>query len=569
MKKAYLSLKSLQNTINYFQSLDITNNRKVNKYTSLGLFLFLKYHGISTDREINKLDFTKKEYSLEILKMLCGLFDETEIGKKYTCVFPFALNNFSEDNKDCYYNPGTAFDKLLGRIPDTCDNSLIDGQYLTKIADNGNYRLNNNYLIIVKEYLPEDKKLDINFLAAWIYRFYAFQYDDNEYTKIDNFSDCFTRILRKRFIHDFKISEYEQRELLNTSSNNLITPSNICVTGEQLRDLIGLKGKAEISNDSYHQIDFKPKQIISLDEVNQMSQITDRNITVDKLAYLLNNYKQVILYGCPGTGKTYSAKLLENRYKKVSFIQFHPSTDYESFIGGIKYDYINKSFKPQKGYFLNLCEEAEKDLSNNYLIVIDEINRGNLTKIFGEVIVALDRNYQVELLFEELDCQRNSERINLKIPNNLHILGTMNSSDRSVAFVDYALRRRFTFIKFYPNYEIVRELSDDSSLDIHIDKLFQQINYKLLDVLKDEDLLLGQAYFLPSWAMVNGTINWTNEMLQDVFNYSILPILEEYTYSKQSILESIIGSSLSQGITDVERFIEALKERFPSIKKDG
>ena len=145
----------------------------------------------------------------------------------------------------------------------------------------------------------------------------------------------------------------------------------------------------------------------------------------------------------------------------------------------------------------------------------------------------------------------------------------MNSTDRSIAFVDYALRRRFTFVRFYPNYEIVRLLSDDSDLDIDVTNLFEAINRKLFDTLKDEDLLLGQSYFLPKWAIEENKIKWKMETLQDTFNYSVLPILEEYTYGKQSILESIIGTELANRISDVEIFFQALKDRFPSIVKQN
>ena len=118
----------------------------------------------------------------------------------------------------------------------------------------------------------------------------------------------------------------------------------------------------------------------------------------------------------------------------------------------------------------------------------------------------------------------------------------MNSADRSIALVDYALRRRFVFIRYFPNYEIVKDLADQEQLpEIDITELFEALNKKIFEILKDEDLLLGHSYFLPSWAMESGKVKWNKKVLLETINYSILPILEEYTYGKKSILNNLQG----------------------------
>lgn len=557
MKSVFVSSQSLQETVDYFKSFDIIDHHL------FGMFLFLKSCDISETKPITKNDYIPDKKGLNQLRMLGAIFDNGETGLKHACVFPFAP--LDENNNKAYFNPGTQFNGLLSRIPDLIDNSLIE-HYLIRsnINEEKAYRLKPRYLNTIKELLPLGKKISIEYFSAWIYRFQEVETSDNWVNAPESFATEFTRVLIKQFKSDFRITPDEERELFQIS-DQLIIPSIERSTGKYLRDLMGFSNKPEVITQS--SINNIPNKIIPLAKVIEMSQITGKNITEEKLLQLLDRHKQVILFGSPGTGKTWIAQSLKSKYYRTANLQFHPSTDYESFIGGVKYNPSTDKFETQKGYFLKLCEEALKNSENKYLLLIDEINRGNLTRIFGEAIVALDREYEVELLLEIQDSQAIYQRLFLKIPNNLHILGTMNSTDRSIAFVDYALRRRFTFVKFHPNYEVVRSLSDDSDMEIDVTNLFETINRKLFDTLKDEDILLGQSYFIPKWAIDGNKIKWTKETLQDTFNYSVLPILEEYTYGKQSILESIIGADLASRVLDTEMFLKAIKEQFPSIIK--
>lgn len=141
----------------------------------------------------------------------------------------------------------------------------------------------------------------------------------------------------------------------------------------------------------------------------------------------------------------------------------------------------------------------------------------------------------------------------------------MNSADRSIALVDYAIRRRFAFVNFYPNSEIIDYMSDYSNLpSIKISKLMNGINSKLLSVLGDADLLLGQSYFMPKWAIDPNThkILWSEDVLLSLFNYYILPIIEEYTYGNKRYLINILGDKLPTRIDNSSEFIREIRYQF-------
>ena len=151
----------------------------------------------------------------------------------------------------------------------------------------------------------------------------------------------------------------------------------------------------------------------------------------------------------------------------------------------------------------------------------------------------------------------------LKIPENLYIIGTMNSADRSIAFIDYAIRRRFAFVKFNPNYSVVQNNSEYiGNYDVKIYQIMKQINLRILEVLKNEDLLLGKSFFMPDWIKKQGKFIWTDVDLKALFNYYIIPIIEEYTYSNINDLRKIVGVSISNRIQDIDKFIKELVQEF-------
>lgn len=170
-----------------------------------------------------------------------------------------------------------------------------------------------------------------------------------------------------------------------------------------------------------------------------------------EIEILLEEKKQIIFYGPPGTSKTYLARIfaeyLVGGKENVEIVQFHQSYSYEDFIEGIKPDISEGktvTFSKQPGKFKILTQRCIENPDKKFVLIIDEINRGNISKIFGELIYLLEyRKEKISLTY--------SPDESYSIPSNLYIIGTMNSADRSIAFVDYALRRRFYFKEFYPN----------------------------------------------------------------------------------------------------------------------
>jgi len=247
-----------------------------------------------------------------------------------------------------------------------------------------------------------------------------------------------------------------------------------------------------------------------------------------------NLVKNIILYGIAGVGKTHNTNKLislieeENSDKeifetiknnelsnsidvsdikeRVRFITFHQSFGYEDFIEG---------FRPNKegnivlvdGIFKEICKEAIEDKEKNYYLVIDEINRGNISKIFGELITLIEENKRDKL---EITLPYSKELF--KIPSNLYIIGTMNSTDKSIALIDIALRRRFTFLKMKPNASLINYSKAK--------KIFENLNQYILNTL-GEDYQIGHSYFMD----IEG-----EDDLDFVLEYKIEPLLEEYFY---------------------------------------
>ena len=254
-------------------------------------------------------------------------------------------------------------------------------------------------------------------------------------------------------------------------------------------------------------------------------------IEYEKLNNLLNKKKNIILEGAPGVGKTFMAKRLA--YSRIGFkdkskvlmIQFHQSYSYEDFIEGIRP--VDAKFKVVDGVFKEFCIKAQNDKSNNYYCIIDEINRGNISKILGELMMLIEADKRDN---EKLKLPYSGEEF--YVPENLYIIGMLNTADRSLALIDYALRRRFSFYKVKPAFNNGKfKQYIESYLDERFERLIEQI--KELNVAICDDDSLGNGFEIGHSYFCQLNHEYEKE-LDDIIEYDIVPMLKEYWFDDES-----------------------------------
>ncbi len=248
----------------------------------------------------------------------------------------------------------------------------------------------------------------------------------------------------------------------------------------------------------------------------------------ETLAGLVNNKMNVILQGAPGVGKTYAAKRLAYSImgvkdpNRVMMVQFHQSYSYEDFIMGFRP--TENGFELKTGVFYNFCKTAGEDSENKYFFIIDEINRGNLSKIFGELFMLIEndkRDIPMQLLYA-------NEKFS--VPGNVYIIGMMNTADRSLAMLDYALRRRFAFFEMKPGFESDGFREYRMKLNSpKFDRLIQCVE-RLNDVIVDDDSL-GEGFCIGHSFFCN-LDEATDQALSGIVEYEIIPLLKEYWFDE-------------------------------------
>lgn len=534
------------------------------------IFLVLKKMGISIKDPVSNIDFRagsrkRRKVIFEALQMTTALFDPSEKPGKFCSVDVFAFDNSNTPDYK-YFNGGTVWEKLPGRIPDTIDNTLRDYFLNREVAKDGArfFTLRQNYLdILTGPSFLDGRKINVYLLASWLYRFYEFE-------DVENISPLsFLTYLRDLFYKDFNINEKESKRLFKEDIID-VSFSDDHISGKRIRDRLP-EIKSEIYHEKLPSFPAKPKFNYTDYKYNRGK----ISMNEDEIYSVLKKHRQVILFGPPGTGKSYVAKKVSEmerdgkrifKERNVLTIQFHPSYRYEDFIGGVRWD--PKDNKPTivEGQLLSLCKEACKNPSEEFLLIIDEINRGKISNIFGEAIMTLDRDFKVKIsegfFTKELAVTEDGLFF---IPKNLYILGTMNSTDRSLALIDYALRRRFHFIRtdfdkikleeYYSKNGRSPEIEHHGNT-FNVIEFATKLNERIEEVLGRE-MTLGQSYFMAE----SGTWDITEFMRQ--FNYLLLPMLEEYTFGKAEKLSEILRG-LNKRFTDEEEFYAAIQEYLTS-----
>ena len=317
------------------------------------------------------------------------------------------------------------------------------------------------------------------------------------------------------------IKELENMEFIKNSQGTFFK-----LTEEEYNVLIDLIRETnpiqtEKKNTPYTEKDFLNEVYITKD-------------SYDRMKNLLLTKKNIILQGAPGVGKTFAANRLaysimgEKDNSRVELIQFHQSYSYEDFIMGYKPN-EEGGFYLKKGVFYAFCKKAKADPDRPYFFIIDEINRGNMSKIFGELLMLIENHYRgktVKLAYsDEL----------FDVPANLHIIGMMNTADRSLAMIDYALRRRFSFIDMKPGFtsEGFKQYQKDMYSELFITAI--EAISKLNTEIKNDDSLgegfcIGHSYFCEQKSFSEG---W----LRNVIDYDIIPMLREYWFDNNQKYE--------------------------------
>lgn len=279
-----------------------------------------------------------------------------------------------------------------------------------------------------------------------------------------------------------------------------------------------------------------------------------------RIQIVLERKGQVILYGPPGTGKTYWAettacelsarqifgksfgKLNQHQRQRVfgsstSSVQlctFHPAYGYEDFLEGYRPQVLNDqmTFVRQSGIFKQLCELARKDATNNYYLIIDEINRGDIPRIFGELLTLLEKDKRGKSILLPLSGTEFS------VPANVFVIGTMNTADRSIALLDSALRRRFGFVEMLPDPTV---LSSSVIEGIPLGLWLVELNQRILQFVGRDarNLQIGHAYFLDNGKPITELSKFARVLRED-----IIPLLEEYCYEDYGALRRILGTAL-------------------------
>ena len=258
---------------------------------------------------------------------------------------------------------------------------------------------------------------------------------------------------------------------------------------------------------------------------------------------LLADKKQVIFQGPPGTGKTYVAQQLARHLAgsedRVTLVQFHPSYAYEDFVQGFRPTLQSgqAGFVLRDGPLLRAAERARREPGEKHFLIIDEINRGNLAKVFGELYYLLEyRDEEITLQYQADGDKRFS------LPKNLYIIGTMNTADRSIALVDLALRRRFYFMEFHPDVEPIR-----SVLHLWLEENAHEMEWVAGVVERANDLLRDDRHAAigPSYFMKNGL---DHDMVDRIWKHSVLPYIEERRFGGEEVTEEFDLERLMDGI---------------------
>ncbi len=520
----FISTATIKKAYEELTNLDYSNQ------SILHIFLILKGIGINNIK-YEDVDIIKRR-GISYAQDLSSLFSDFE-EKPDKCDFinPFMMNEWGT-------NPT---EKLNKWISSRVKNNIVGGATTWRkiiMQDvNGDFKFVFDYINQIKKVtIGNVGKIPLEAIAIWTNRFTEF----DERVSINK--------IIVSFLDRYHLNQNERNELFRmTSYIKTVEYGSILHNTETIRNLIG---KPKGLNDWVLSKPLIGTVDLTNTNMRRFNMSTINKIDTALLMRILKYYHQLILSGPPGTSKSYLCGEISKNYDKTFHIQFHPQYSYQQFVGGYVVDGAEVHY--EKGLMLKIIEDAKMNNNKKFLIVIDEINRANTSQVFGDLIQCLDRNNKVDII-----CDGTQKEY--FIPKNIDIIGTMNTTDRTIGALDYALKRRFLDVYCGSNPQILYELCPNDGF-ILLSEFLEKINGNLYEVLKNKEMCIGHAMFLnEEYKGKDGKFNWNFENFELLFNYKIVPLVEEYCYGNQEQIYEILGDDLPKRLTGDE-FKEALEE---------
>ncbi len=390
-----------------------------------------------------------------------------------------------------------------------------------------------DYVNIIKNMAFDSLTINLLALAVWSNRFCGFE------RKVTAKDIC------DEFLRTYNIDVEENNAFLNSRTDFEVEYSTTMHDAAKIRSMIG--GAKPAAAWSAGDMTDTAAQHIMVSYAFDGKPSGLQEVSVDLVRNILNKYSQLILEGPPGTSKSYFASQIAKEYDEVIHVQFHPQYSYQNFVGGYVVDRTDVVYK--KGVLLKLLENLDE--AKRYLIIIDEFNRANVSQVLGEVIQCLDRAQSVSL-----NVDGGLETI--QIPRNVHIIATLNTTDRTLGTIDYAIKRRFMNIYCPAEPNLLIDLCPSAGF-ISLCDFLKKLNGNLVRTTGNRDLCVGHAVFLSEHVKEGDKYKWDFSEFRELYNYKILPMIEDYCSNNRDMVQDIVGYKLSTQL-DQNDFEDSLKE---------
>jgi 5-methylcytosine-specific restriction enzyme B len=532
MTSHFISETTISESYNTLSKVDFKFN------SELFTLLILKHAGLSQHDFLELSTESTKKRLLGATRQLAYLFMSNDyLKEKYNFINPLSMNDWGK-------NPTEPL--LMWATQRLINNVTGGGRQWKSIVlsdpENPNaIKLKHNYLEFFKDM---NERVPLDALSIWCVRFNEFAYEVPLSKLISS------------FVNFFNINNEEKTFIFSSNNKIPLVYSEERVTSHFIRSLIGNHDKKPDWIESFKTEDIETPEIhnslIKFGEGNFTQ--SQSNLSIDFYKELIDKANQAILMGPPGTSKSFLAKELSIKFDKVKRIQFHPQYSYQDFIGGKVLESGN--LRDKKGALIEFIEEATSSdgVKEEFLLIIEEINRANVSQVFGEMIQLLDRGESLNLSF-------NGEEKDYSLPVNLKIIGTMNTTDRTVGRIDYAIKRRFYQIYCRPDIGILIDKTKIEGNDFSIADLLEKINQNLLSVLNNKEMVIGHAIFLKDfvYSTESDKFVWPVADFENLFNFVVLPLIEDYCNGNADLTMSVVGEKLYNQQTGAD-FINAIKD---------